>query len=85
MTINNGLTGKTEQLGTARLAQSVEHETLNLNLRDVGASPTLGAIYMQAMETNLLHPLTRNFGEKLVSKNVILELRQLRQRFRTKQ
>ena len=30
---------------TARLAQSVEHETLNL--RVVGSSPTLGEIFLQ--------------------------------------
>ena len=30
---------------TARLAQSVEHETLNL--RVVGSSPTLGASFLQ--------------------------------------
>ena len=35
---------------TARLAQSVEHETLNL--RVVGSSPTLGASFV------LLHPMT---------------------------
>ena len=59
MTKNNGLTGKTEQLETARLAQSVEHETLNL--RVVGSSPTLGAKYMQAMEPRLLHRMTQIF------------------------
>ena len=32
-----------QQLSTARLAQSVEHETLNL--RVVGSSPTLGEIF----------------------------------------
>ena len=34
---------------TARLAQSVEHETLNL--RVVGSSPTLGAIFFQTQST----------------------------------
>jgi hypothetical protein len=34
---------------TARLAQSVEHETLNL--RVVGSSPTLGAHFFQKMST----------------------------------
>ena len=39
----SGFTHQTRHLQTARLAQSVEHETLNL--RVVGSSPTLGASF----------------------------------------
>ena len=38
---------------TARLAQSVEHETLNL--RVVGSSPTLGAILLLVSDNNFDH------------------------------
>ena len=49
-------------LSIARLAQSVEHETLNLKV--VGSSPTLGAAFLFILKAQLvshyLYMLTRN-------------------------
>ena len=42
-TLKTGLRGVTI---IARLAQSVEYETLKLNLRVVGSSPTLGVFFL---------------------------------------
>lgn len=50
----------------ARLAQSVEHETLNL--RVVGSSPTLGALFFCRFflhPTPTLSPVTNFYGKKI--------------------
>ena len=54
------LLGKLDSKSTARLAQSVEHETLNL--RVVGSSPTLGAIVLAKILASLLKQNCRDPG-----------------------
>ena len=48
---------------TARLAQSVEHETLNL--RVVGSSPTLGAKFFSSFKTRKEHRWILQYVQRL--------------------